>query len=123
MPLDEALERTDKAIKIVWVPNLDDLIMLDKLAQLYSSKLELLQRTGRLPDRMACFIDEMKPKILNTMNHLEEDNPAYVCLQNNLLIFTVEYLKDLKQVRKIDEGLAVVAEAQTIYASVLKKNS
>ena len=72
---------------------------------------------------MACFIDEMKPKILNTMNHLEEDNPAYVCLQNNLLIFTVEYLKDLKQVRKIDEGLAVVAEAQTIYASVLKKNS
>lgn len=42
LPLDEALERTDKAIKIVWVPNLDDLIMLDKLAQLYSSKLELL---------------------------------------------------------------------------------
>lgn len=57
----------------------------------------------------------MKPKIESTLNHLEEDNPAYVCLQNNLLIFTVEYLKDLKQVRQIDEGLTVLAEAKTVY--------
>ena len=26
LPDDEALERTEKAIKIVWIPNLDDLI-------------------------------------------------------------------------------------------------
>ena len=31
LPVEELLERTDKAIKIVWIPNLDDLPQLDKL--------------------------------------------------------------------------------------------
>lgn len=40
---EELIERTEKAIQIVYTPNFDDLIQLDKLVQLFSAKLELLQ--------------------------------------------------------------------------------
>ena len=60
---------------------------------------------------MSFFRDEIKPKILKTMEPIIGDEEARSCLENNLLVFTVEYLRDLKQTRRIDEGLVVAKDA------------
>ena len=108
LPDDELLQRTEKAIKIVWIPNLDDLIQLDKLLQLYSAKLDLLQWQGRIDEKMTMFKEEIRPKIEKTMEPFPEKAPARICLQNNILVYLVEYLKDCKRKNMVEEGSVVV---------------
>lgn len=101
---EELIERTEKAIQIVYTPNFDDLIQLDKLVQLFSAKLELLQQQGLISEKMKFFKEDIKPKLLKTLEPFSAIEDAKLCLENNLLVFTVEYLKDLKQIRAIEEG-------------------
>lgn len=53
---------------------------------------------------MKFFKEDIKPKLLKTLEPFSAIEDAKLCLENNLLVFTVEYLKDLKQIRAIEEG-------------------
>ena len=60
---------------------------------------------------MAFFREEIRPKIEKTMEPFQGVDPARICLQNNLLVYLVEYLKDCKRKNMIDEGSSIVKEA------------
>lgn len=111
LPDEELLQRTEKAIKIVWIPGTDDLIQLDKLLQLYSAKLDLLQWQGRIDEKMKFYSEEIRPKIEKTMQPFAKEDPARICLENNVLVYLVEHLKDCKRKQLIEEGARKVREA------------
>ena len=63
---------------------------------------------------MAFFREEIRPKIEKTMEPFIGVDPARICLQNNLLVYLVEYLKDCKRKNMIEEGSTVVQEAMEL---------
>ena len=48
------------------------------------------------------------------MEPFPELDPARVCLQNNILVYLVEYLKDCKRKNMIEEGSRVIKEAMQL---------
>ena len=54
------------------------------------------------------FKEEIRPKIEKTMEPFPEKDPARICLQNNILVYLVEYLKDCKRKNMVEEGSVVV---------------
>ena len=71
-----------------------------------------------ISEKMKFFKEDIKPKILKTLEPFSAVEDAKLCLENNLLVFTVEYLKDLKQIRAIEEGSQIVKEANKLFNGI-----
>ena len=72
---------------------------------------------------MAFFLEEIKPKIANTMKPFPAGDPARTCLENNMLIYLVEYCKDLKRKNMIKEGSDVTREATNMLTHLRKQGA